>query len=50
VPRESIGYLCDDDVIDTLLKVKNEMRFFERANALKTRISFYGIFTTGQKI
>jgi hypothetical protein len=37
-------------VIEDHLKYKKELKFFERSDALKKRISFFGIFTTGEKV
>jgi hypothetical protein len=49
VDLEPHGHLCDDHVIIALLKKKKEMSFFGRSDALKKRISFYGIFTTSEQ-
>ena len=49
VDLEPHGHLCDDGMIQKLLKRRQKMGFFERSTALKKRISFYGIYNTKEQ-
>ena len=50
LPKNNQGYLCDDMEIEDHLEAKHEYGFLERSEAIKKRISFFGIFSTGEKL